>query len=325
MSGARPKVVLTRKWPHRVEAKLAEQFDVELNVDDHPFTFEEFESALKTADAICPTVTDRLDGRLFDCIDKKVKMLANYGAGTEHIDIEAAHRNGITVTNTPGILTEATAEITIALMLMVARRASEGEQWIRANKWDGWSPTQMLSTGITGKTLGLVGMGRIATRVAEIAGHGFNMTIQYFSRSEVPSQKLAGLAVSRVSLEQLLSTSDFVSIHCPASFETRGLIDSDALDLMSKNSFLINTARGSIVDEKALAYAVKNNSIAGTGLDVYEHEPRIHPDLLKSDRVVLLPHIGSGTVETREAMGYRVLENLTAFFAGHSPPNLIHC
>ena len=325
MSGARPKVVLTRKWPHRVEAKLAEQFDVELNVDDHPFTFEEFESALKTADAICPTVTDRLDGRLFDCIENKVKMLANYGAGTEHIDIEAAHRNGITVTNTPGILTEATAEITIALMLMVARRASEGEQWIRASKWDGWSPTQMLSTGITGKTLGLVGMGRIAMRVAEIAGYGFNMNIQYFSRSEVPSQKLAGLAVSRVSLKQLLSTSDFVSIHCPASFETRGLIDSDALDLMSKNSFLINTARGSIVDEKALAYAVKNNSIAGTGLDVYEHEPRIHPDLLKSDRVVLLPHIGSGTVETREAMGYRVLENLTAFFAGHSPPNLIHC
>ena len=325
MSGARPKVVLTRKWPHRVEAKLAEQFDVELNVDDHPFTFEEFESALKTADAICPTVTDRLDGRLFDCIDKKVKMLANYGAGTEHIDIEAAHRNGITVTNTPGILTEATAEITIALMLMVARRASEGEQWIRANNWDGWSPTQMLSTGITGKTLGLVGMGRIATRVAEIAGHGFNMTIQYFSRSEVAPEKLAGLTVSRVSLEQLLSTSDFVSIHCPACDETRGLIDADALDLMSKNSFLINTARGSIVDEKALAYAVKNNSIAGTGLDVYEHEPRIHPDLLKSDRVVLLPHIGSGTVETREAMGYRVLENLTAFFAGHSPPNLIHC
>ncbi len=323
MSEKRPRVVLTRKWPSRVETKLGEQFDVVLNIDDHPFTFAEFKSAVRTADAICPTVTDRIDEKLFDCSGKTVKMLANYGAGIEHIDVEAAHRHSIAVTNTPDILTEATAEITVALMLMIARRASEGERRIRSKKWDGWRPTQMLSTGISGKTLGLVGMGRIGIRVAEIAASGFKMPIQYFSRSEVPLNKLAGLRASRVSLEQLLSTSDFVSIHCPASDQTQGLIGADALDLMSKNSFLINTARGSIVDEKALAHALKNKFIAGAGLDVYEYEPRIYPDLLKLERVVLLPHMGSGTLATREAMGFKVFENLTAFFSGQSPPNLI--
>ena len=323
MNEKRPRVILTRKWPSKVETKLGEKFDVKLNIDDHPFTFAEFESALSEADAICPTVTDRIDAKLLNCANKTVKILANYGAGIEHIDIEAAHCNGITVTNTPEILTEATAEIAVALMLMIARRASEGERYIRSNRWDGWRPTQMLSTGITGKTLGLVGMGRIATRVAQIASHGFNMPVQYFSRSQVSVEKLAGLEVSRVSLEQLLSTSDFISIHCPASDQTNSLIGSDAFELMSKKSFLINTARGSIVDEKALAYALKAQLIAGAGLDVYKNEPKIYSDLLKLERVVLLPHMGSGTEETREAMGFKVLENLTAFFAGQSPPDLI--
>ena len=321
----KPKVILTRKWPPRVEQKLSSRFEVELNHDDHPFTEKELLNALKNYDAICPSVTDNLDSSILKINDNihRTKILANYGAGLDHIDLRAAKDAGICVTNTPDVLTSATAEITVTLMLMVARRVSEGANLIRAGLWSGWNPTQLLSTGVTGKTLGLVGMGRIGLRVAEIAGRGLKMRIQYFSRSEVSADRLHGLEVSKVSLEQLLCTSDFVSIHCAANESTFDLIGEKELNMMQSYSFLINTARGAIVNEKALAKAVKNNTIAGAGLDVYENEPAVNPALQKESNIILLPHMGSGTRETREAMGYKVLENLDAFFGGLTPPDLV--
>ena len=323
MNGDRPLVILTRKWPNQVESELSKHFNVELNPEDRSFTQEEWLRAMERADAICPTVTDTIDASLISHPGKTVKIIANYGAGVEHIDIESARRGGIIVTNTPEVLTEATAEITIALMLMISRRAVEGEKLVRANRWHGWGITEMLSTSVTGKTLGLIGMGRIATRVAEIAGHGFNMNIQYFSRSQVSLDRISDLDVKRGSLDEILSTSDFVSIHCPVTKDTVRLIDSAALDLMQSHAFLINTARGAIVDEDALASALELGLIAGAGLDVYQNEPTINPRLLVLDNTVLLPHMGSGTRETREAMGMKVVENLRAFFAGHNPPDQV--
>ena len=321
----RPKVLLTRKWPDRVEDKLCSRFEVELNHDDHPFTGKELLDALKKFDAICPSVTDNLNDTILRSSNgtHRTKILANYGAGLDHIDLIAAEDMGISITNTPDVLTAATAEITVALILAVARRISEGETLIRTGLWSGWNPTQLLSTGVTGKTLGLIGMGRIGQRVAEIAGHGLQMRIQYFSRSKVSTERLNGLKISKVSLERILRTSDFVSIHCTANQDTFGLIGERDLNLMQRHSFLINTARGAIVSEKALAEAVKNKTIAGAGLDVYENEPAVNPALQKESNITLLPHMGSGTIEAREAMGYKVFENLDTFFGGFTPPDLV--
>lgn len=323
MQSKKPVVVVTRKWPARVEARLTELFDAELNAADQPFTESQLADALMRADAVCPTVTDRVAEVLLERPEPRAKLLANFGVGVDHIDLDAARRAGLLVTNTPDVLTDATAEIAMALLLMSARRTGEGERLVRRGAWDGWYPTHMLSTQITGKTLGLIGMGRIASRFARQACRGFGMKIQYTSRSEVPAQRLTGVDAARVPLQQLLATSDFVSLHCPATEETRHLLDAAALDLMPKHAHLINTARGPIVDEAALATALAEGKIAGAGLDVYEREPTVHPQLLQLEHVVLLPHMGSGAVETREAMGMKVIENLQAFFSGERPPDVV--
>ena len=315
--------MVTRKWPERVEARLNELFAVELNATDVPFTAEQLADALRRADALCPTVTDRIDASLLEGAAVRAKLIANFGVGVDHVDLSAVRRAGLALTNTPDVLTDSTAEIAMALLLMSARRAAEGERLVRRGDWNGWHPTHMLSTQVTAKTLGLVGMGRIGSRFAYQASRGFGMKIQYTSRSEVPPQRLVGLEATRVPLEQLLATSDFVSLHCPATEETRHLIDAQALDLMPARAHLINTARGPIVDEDALATALTEGKIAGAGLDVYEREPEVHPRLLTLEQVVLLPHMGSGTTEAREAMGMKVIENLQAFFGGQRPPDLV--
>lgn len=323
MNPETPVVVVTRKWPERVEDRLKQLFNVELNSADTAFTEAQLADALLRADAVCPTVTDRIGSVVLEQPAPRAKLLANFGVGVDHIDLDAARRAGLLITNTPDVLTDATAEIAMVLLLMSARRAAEGERLVRRGEWNGWHPTHMLSTQVTGKTLGLIGMGRIGSRFAHQAGHGFGMKIQYTSRSEVPEQRLLGLDARRVSLEQLLATSDFVSLHCPATDATHHLVDAAALDLMPDHAHLINTARGPIVDEAALATALAEGKIAGAGLDVYEQEPTVHPRLLELEQVVLLPHMGSGAIETREAMGMKVIENLVAFFSGDPPPDLV--
>ena len=249
-----------------------------------------------------------------------VRMLANYGAGVSHIDLQACERLGIVVTNTPDVLTESTADIAITLMLMTARRAAEGERRLRARAWQGWSPTSLLGAELTGKTLGLIGFGRIGQATARKAHHGFGMRVVYHSRHPASPQEATPSAASHCeSLEELLGRADFVSLHCPGGPATRHLIDARRLAQMRPSAFLINTARGEIVDEAALAAALRNRVIAGAGLDVYEHEPRVPETLLTLENAVLLPHLGSATQETRSAMGMRVAGNLEQFFSGLEP------
>jgi lactate dehydrogenase-like 2-hydroxyacid dehydrogenase len=317
---ARPTVVVTRRLPAPVEEQLAREFDARLNADDHPFTPAELQDALRTADALLPTVTDRLSADVLAAEPLRARILANYGVGFNHIDIAAAKARGLVVTNTPEVLTDDTADDAVMLMLMVARRAGEGERHVRAGAWTGWRPTHMLGTKVSGKTLGLVGMGRIARAVARRAHHGFGMRVIFHDPYPPPPAVAAELgAEPRASVDDVLREADFVSLHCPATPETRHLLDARRLALMRRSAFLINTARGDVVDEAALVAALERGTIAGAALDVYEHEPRVHPALLRMENVVLLPHLGSATVETRVAMGMRALENLRAFFAGAAP------
>jgi lactate dehydrogenase-like 2-hydroxyacid dehydrogenase len=316
----RPTVVVTRRLPAPVEEQVAREFDARLNADDHPFTPAELQDALRTADALLPTVTDRLSADVLAAEPLRARILANYGVGFNHIDIAAAKARGLVVTNTPEVLTDDTADDAVMLMLMVARRAGEGERHVRAGAWTGWRPTHMLGTKVSGKTLGLVGMGRIARAVARRAHHGFGMRVIFHDPYPPPPAVAAELgAEPRASVDDVLREADFVSLHCPATPETRHLIDARRLGLMRRSAFLINTARGDVVDEAALVAALERGAIAGAALDVYEHEPRVHPALLRMENVVLLPHLGSATVETRVAMGMRALENLRAFFAGAAP------
>jgi lactate dehydrogenase-like 2-hydroxyacid dehydrogenase len=312
--------VVTRRLPAPVEEQVAREFDARLNADDHPFTPAELQDALRTADALLPTVTDRLSADVLAAEPLRARILANYGVGFNHIDIAAAKARGLVVTNTPEVLTDDTADDAVMLMLMVARRAGEGERHVRAGAWTGWRPTHMLGTKVSGKTLGLVGMGRIARAVARRAHHGFGMRVIFHDPYPPPPAVAAELgAEPRASVDDVLREADFVSLHCPATPETRHLIDARRLGLMRRSAFLINTARGDVVDEAALVAALERGAIAGAALDVYEHEPRVHPALLRMENVVLLPHLGSATVETRVAMGMRALENLRAFFAGAAP------
>ncbi len=311
---------MTRRLPAPVEEQLAREFDARLNADDHPFTPAELQDALRTADALLPTVTDRLSADVLAAEPLRARILANYGVGFNHIDIAAAKARGLVVTNTPEVLTDDTADDAVMLMLMVARRAGEGERHVRAGAWTGWRPTHMLGTKVSGKTLGLVGMGRIARAVARRAHHGFGMRVIFHDPYPPPPAVAAELgAEPRASVDDVLREADFVSLHCPATPETRHLLDARRLALMRRSAFLINTARGDVVDEAALVAALERGTIAGAALDVYEHEPRVHPALLRMENVVLLPHLGSATVETRVAMGMRALENLRAFFAGAAP------
>jgi lactate dehydrogenase-like 2-hydroxyacid dehydrogenase len=317
---SKPKVLVTRRWPAPVEARLAELFDVNLNTADQPLSPQQLQDALRGYDCVMPTVTDPLPAEVLQVEPLRTKILGNFGVGYNHIDVDAAKALGLTVTNTPDVLTDCTADIAMTLLLMVARRAGEGERQVRGGQWTGWRPTHMLGTKVVGKTLGLIGFGRIARAMAKKAHHGFDMPVIFYDPYPPADELCEALGAShRDSIEEVLQEADFVALHCPGSKENRHLINAERLALMKPGAYLINTARGDVVDNQALIQALKNKTIAGAGLDVYEGEPRLNPGFLELENAVLLPHLGSATEETRIAMGLRVIENVTAFFAGQTP------
>lgn len=322
---ARPKILLTRRWPLAVERRLAESYEASFNADDRPMTAAALGQALRDHDALCPTVSDNIDAAVLQHAEGGgAKIIGNYGVGVNHIDLRAAADLGLAVTNTPGVLTDATAELAMALMLMAARRAGEGERELRSGQWTGWRPTHNVGTQVTGATLGLIGFGRIAQAMAHMAHRGFGMRILYNSRRRAsPGIEAETGAVYHPEVDSLLAASDFVSLHCPGGPETFHLIDERRLGLMKPTAFLINTARGPVVDEAALTGALKAGRIAGAGLDVYEAEPRVTPELMTLENVVLLPHLGSATEQSRTAMGMKVADNLDAFFDGRDPPDRV--
>ncbi len=314
---ARPVVVVTRRLPEPVHEALAREFDARLNPEDRPLTVDGLKEALRNADAVLTTVTDKVTDEVLATEPRRAKLVANFGVGFNNIDVEAAKARGIVVSNTPDVLTDATADLAVTLLLMAARRTGEGERHLRAGQWTGWRPTHMLGTHVTGKTLGLIGMGRIARAVAQRAHHGFGMKVIFHDPfPPAPDVATALGAEPRDSLEDVLREAHFVSLHCPATPETRHLMNRERLALMRPEAFLINTARGDVVDEAALVEALQSRRIAGAGLDVYEKEPQVTPALIAMENVVLLPHLGSATKETRVAMGLRAFENLQLFFSG---------
>lgn len=317
----RPRIRVTRQLPAPVEARLDELFEVHRNPLDDPLTSAALGQAMCEADGLLVTVTDRIDAALLATTPRRVGIVANFGVGYNHIDLVAAAANGIVVTNTPGVLTDDTADLAMMLMLMVARRAGEGERHLRSGAWTGWRPTHMMGTRLTGATLGIVGMGRIGRAVARRAVAGFGMQVCYYQPNPVDADAVPATRCD--SLDDLVSSSDVVSIHCPATPQTLGMFDQRVLGLMRPGAILINTARGDIVDEAALAAAVAQGRLAGAGLDVYRDEPVVHPALLALEQVVLLPHLGSATLQSRVAMGMCAIDNLVAFFAGLPPPNVV--
>ncbi len=317
---SKPRVVVSRKWPQEVESKMRELFDVQLNEEDIPMSVSQMHEALRTADAFCPTVSDNVSAEVLSVDNLKAGIIGSYGVGFNHIDLEAARQRDLVVTNTPEVLTDCTADIAMTLMLMAARRAGEGERHVRNKEWTGWRPTHMMGTKVTGKILGLIGMGRIARAMAHKAYHGFGMKIIFTDPYPPPPELISSLqAEPRDSAEDVLREADFVSLHCPGGKETYHLINRERLAIMKQGAFLINSARGDVVDQVALVEALKNGAIAGAGLDVFEGEPAVPDELLSLDNVVLFPHLGSASRETRVAMGMRVVENLEAFFNGKPP------
>ncbi len=314
------KVIVSRAWPAEVEATLKEKYDVQLNNNDVAMTKDEMKEALGNCDAFLPTVTDPVDAEVLSAEPLRAKFIGNFGVGFNHIDLDAAKARGLTVTNTPEVLTDCTADIAMALMLTVARRTSEGERHLRSNSWAGWRPTHMLGTKVTGKTLGLIGMGRIAQAMAKRAHHGFGMKIIFSDPYPPPASVIKEFDAKQCgSIDEVLANSDFVSIHCPGGKDTYHLLNKENLAKMKPTAYLINTARGDVVDNDALIDALKNGTIAGAGLDVFEGEPDVDERFLDIENAVLLPHLGSASTETRVAMGNRVLENLAAFEAGNIP------
>ena len=309
------KIVLTRRWPQAVEAVLRDRYDAVINDSDEPFHDDQMRDALATADAVLTTVTDKLDATVFDLPKVNASIIANYGVGYSHIDTHSAKSKNVVVTNTPDVLSECTADMAITLLLMIARRAGEGERELRSGRWTGWRPTHLTGSKVSGKTLGIVGYGRIGRETARRAHHGFGMQISVYNRSKIDPVVLQENKATQVdTLEALLATVDFVSLHCPGGAENRHLIDRERLSLIKRSAYIINTARGEVIDEEALIDALKMKSIAGAGLDVFENEPNIDQRLLNYENAVLLPHLGSATVETREAMGFRVVRNLDQHF-----------
>lgn len=323
MAGKKPLVIVTRRLPDATETRMMELFDCRLNIDDRPLGRKELEDALREADVLVPTVTDHLDQALLQQSGHGLKLIASFGNGTDHIDLGAALKKGITVTNTPDVLTDDTADMAMALILSVPRRLAEGERLARSGQWTGWSPTHMLGSRISGKRLGIVGMGRIGQAVARRA-RGFSMTIHYHNRNRLhPDIETELEATWWESLDQMLSRVDIVSIHCPQTPATYHLLSARRLKLLRDHACLINTARGSVVDEAALVSMLQRQELAGAGLDVFENEPDINPKLRAMDNVVLLPHMGSSTTEGRLAMGDKVLVNIRAFSDGHCPPDRV--
>jgi glyoxylate reductase len=319
----RPAVIVTRRLPQAVETRMAELFDVTLNLADTPFTHAQLCEAAASCDVLVPTVTDTVDAAVFAAGAGRMKLCANFGVGVDHLDLHAAHQAGITVTNTPGVLTEDTADMVMALILSVPRRLGEGEKLVRQGSWAGWSPTGMLGHRITGKRLGIIGMGRIGSAVARRA-RAFGLTVHYHNRHRLPPSAEVELeATWWADLDAMLARVDIISINCPHTPDTHHLIDARRFGLMQKSAYLINAARGEIVDENALCEALASGQIAGAGLDVFEHEPAIDPRLLVSPGVVLLPHMGSATFEGRQAMGEKVIANIRVWVDGHRPPDIV--
>lgn len=320
----KPRVIVTRRWPAAVEQILAERFDTTFNQGDAPLGPTELKAAFLNFDAILPTVSDKLPASVFPDADIRTKILANFGVGFSHIDTDAARARGIAVTNTPGVLTDCTADIGMSLLLSVARRAGEGERQVRAGQWAGWCPTHMIGTKVTGKTIGIIGMGRIGKAMAKRAHFGFDMDVVFYNRSKVDDEETRAMGARQLAnIEEVLAASDFVSLHCPGGAENRHLINAERLAAMKRGAFLINTARGDVVDQKALVAALDSGTIAGAGLDVYDGEPDVPGALMRMENVVLLPHLGSATEETRVAMGMKAVDNLTAFFEGRASPDKV--
>lgn len=319
MSQRKPTVILTRELPDSIETRMRELFDARLNEDDHALTTAELIEAVKTADVLVPTVTDKIDAELIQAAGDQLKLIASFGTGVDHIDLAAARARGITVTNTPGVLTEDTADVAMALMLAVPRRIAEGDQRARSGEWKGWSPTGMLGHRINGKRLGIIGMGRIGEAVARRA-RGFGLSIHYHNRKAVHPEVEAELeATYWESLDQMLARVDIVSVNCPHTPATNLLLSRERLSLMQPSAYLVNTSRGEVIDEEALAELLANRHIAGAGLDVYADEPHIPAALRELPNVVLLPHIGSATIEGRLEMGDKVIINIQTFWDGHAP------
>ncbi len=315
----RPVVVVTRRLPQAAEDEIARHVDPRFNTLDDPLDPEQLRSAMREADAVLCTVTDRIDRDVLHVDGRRARVVANFGVGVNNIDLDAAREAGIVVTNTPDVLTDDTADLAITLMLMAARRAGEGERLVRAGGWTGWAPTQLLGTRVTGKTLGIVGFGRIGRATARRAHGGFGMRVVYHARREVAPDAAGVPAEFRASLHDLLAECDVVSLHVPATPETRRMIGEAELARMPAHAILVNTARGDVVDEAALAAALRDGRLRAAGLDVYEREPTVHPDLTGLENAVLLPHLGSATEETRVAMALRALDNLRAALAGREP------
>lgn len=323
MSSGKLKIVVTRKLPAPVELRMKELFDARLNNDDHAFSREELAEALMTADVLVPTVTDQLDARLIARAGDQLKLIAQFGAGTDNIDVNSAASRGIAVTNTPGVLTDDTADIAMALILAVPRRLVEGRKAMEAGEFTGWSPTWMMGRRITGKRLGIIGMGRIGQAVARRA-KAFGLQIHYHNRSQV-SPKIEELLEATYwdSLDQMLSRMDIISVNCPHTPATFHLLNARRLDLLQPDSYIINTARGEVIDEAALARALEAGKIAGAGLDVFEREPNVNEKLMSHPNTVLLPHMGSATIEGRIDMGEKVIINIKTFADGHLPPDRV--
>ncbi len=316
-------MIVTRKLPDAVETRMRELFDTDLNVSDEPMSPEALAAALQSADVLAPTITDRLDEKLIAQAGPRLKLIANFGAGVDHIDVNAAHARGIIITNTPGVLTEDTADLTMGLILASARRMVEGANIVQAGDFHGWTPTWMLGRRLWGKRLGIVGMGRIGQALAKRA-RAFGLAIHYHNRKPVSPRIAEDLeATYWESLDQMLARMDVVSVNCPHTPATYHLLSARRLKLMQPHALIVNTARGEIIDEAALAGMLQRGELAGAGLDVYEHEPTVNPKLLKLNNVVLLPHMSSATLEGRMDMGEKVIINIRTWMDGHKPPNRV--
>lgn len=316
-----PKVFVTYKIPDAGLTMLRSRYDVEVNTEERFLSKEEIAQRAKDADAVVTLLADRIDKEVISQFEK-VKVIANYAVGYDNIDIEAAKEKGIVVTNTPGVLTDATADLTIALLLAVVRRVVEADRFVRKGLFEGWKPELLLGFSLQGKQLGVVGLGRIGKAVA-LRAKAFGTRVVYYKRHRLDKEEEKKLEISFMELDELVSTSDFISLHVPLTPETHHLIDRRRIGMMKPTAVLINTARGAVVDEKALVEALKERHIWGAGFDVYEFEPHVPEDLLELDNVVLLPHIGSATIETREKMSVMVAENVIAVLEGREPPNRV--
>jgi glyoxylate reductase len=325
--GKKPLVVVTRKLPDSVETRMRELFDARLNLDDRPMSQGELVEAAKVADVLVPTVTDRIDASVLSQSGERLKLIANFGNGVDNIDVTTALQRGITVTNTPRVLTEDTADMTMALILAVPRRLAEGATVITGDKeWTGWTPTWMLGHRIWGKRLGIIGMGRIGQAVARRA-RAFGLQIHYHNRRRVPPQIEEELeATYWESLDQMLARMDIISVNCPHTPATYHLLSARRLKMLRPEAYVVNTARGEVIDENALTRMIEAGELAGAGLDVFEHEPAVNPKLVRlarAGKVVLLPHMGSATIEGRIDMGEKVIINIKTFMDGHKPPDRV--